>query len=122
MHHFTVGQRKGLGLSSPIRLYVVGIDAAAQTVTVGPREALERDALDATECELDCGEPPPHGHARHRANPTPPPGGRSHGLSGPDETAHAIFDEPQHAVAPGQAAVFYDGPVVLGGGWIRKKV
>ena len=46
VHRFTVGQRKGLGLSSPHPLYVVGIDAAAQTVTVGPREALERTTLD----------------------------------------------------------------------------
>src|SRR5688572_17849978 len=47
VHHFTVGQRKGLGLSSPIPLYVVGIDAESRAVTVGPREALERTELTA---------------------------------------------------------------------------
>ncbi len=82
VHHFTVGQRKGLGLSSPIRLYVVGIDAAAQTVTVGPREALERHTLDAIECELDCRRAAGARDARHRADPASPPRGRGHGLSG----------------------------------------
>ena len=73
VHHFTVGQRKGLGLSSPVRLYVVGIDAAAQTVTVGPREALERHALDASRRELDCGSAAAARHTRDRADPAPPP-------------------------------------------------
>jgi tRNA-specific 2-thiouridylase len=118
VHHFTVGQRKGLGLSSPIRLYVVGIDADAQTVTVGPREALERHTLDATNVNWIAGEPPPHGtrvtaQIRHRH-----PEAAAAVYPGPDGTAHVTFDEPQHAVAPGQAVVFYDGPVVLGGGWI----
>ena len=121
VHHFTVGQRKGLGLSSPIRLYVVGIDAAAQTVTVGPREALERDALDATHVNWIAGEPPPHGtrvtaQIRHRH---PEAAATVYPAAG--DTAHVTFDEPQHAVAPGQAVVFYDGPVVLGGGWIRDR-
>ena len=120
VHHFTVGQRKGLGLSAPMRLYVVGIDAAAQTVTVGPREALERHALDASTVNWIAGAPPPPGtrvtaQIRHRhleAHATVYPGA--------DATVHVTFDEPQHAVAPGQAVVFYDGAVVLGGGWIRE--
>ena len=120
VHHFTVGQRKGLGLSSPLRLYVVGIDAAAQTVTVGPREALERNALDATDVNWIAGAPPPPGarataQIRHRHAEAP-----ASLYPGPDATVHVTFDEPQHAVAPGQAVVFYDGPVVLGGGWIGK--
>jgi tRNA-specific 2-thiouridylase len=120
VHRFTVGQRKGLGLSSPIRLYVVGIDADAQTVTVGPREALEQSALTATEVNWIAGVAPPSGtritaQIRHRHPEAPAT------LSpGPDRTAHVVFDRPQHAVAPGQAAVFYDGPVVLGGGWIGR--
>jgi tRNA-uridine 2-sulfurtransferase len=120
VHRFTVGQRKGLGLSSPVRLYVVDIDAESRTVTVGPREALERYSLDASEVNWIAGAPPPpgtrataqirHRHAEAAASLSP----------GPNATVHVTFDEPQHAVAPGQAVVFYDGPVVLGGGWIGK--
>jgi tRNA-specific 2-thiouridylase len=118
VHRFTVGQRKGLGLSSPIKLYVVGIDAAGKTVTVGPKEALERTTLDASGVNWIAGEAPAAGtrvtaRIRHRhreaaASLTP----------GADGTVSVTFDEPQHAVAPGQAVVFYSGDVVLGGGWI----
>jgi tRNA-specific 2-thiouridylase len=118
VHRFTVGQRKGLGLSSPVRLYVVGIDASEQTVTVGPREALERVSLEASGVNWIAGAPPAPGtrvtariRYRHRealASLHP----------GSDRTVHVRFDEPQHAVAPGQAVVFYDGETVLGGGWI----
>ena len=118
VHHFTVGQRKGLGLSAPVRLYVVGIDAQSQTVTVGPRAALERTTLDASGVNWIAGVPPTAGSGvtaqiryRHReAAATLVP--RS------DDTVHVTFDEPQYAVAPGQAVVFYQGEVVLGGGWI----
>ena len=119
VHRFTVGQRKGLGLSSPVRLYVVGIDAEQGAVTVGPREALERTDLTASGVNWIAGVPPvPATRAtaqiryRHReaaVSITP--------LA--DDRVQATFDEPQHAVAPGQAVVFYDGEVVLGGGWIE---
>ena len=110
VHHFTVGQRKGLGLSAPVRLYVVGIDAAAQTVTVGPREALERHSLDATDVNWIAGVPPAAGtrataQIRHRH-----PEAAASLYPGPDRTVHVTFDEPQYAVAPGQAVVFYEGP------------
>ncbi len=118
VHRFTVGQRKGLGLSSPVRLYVVGIDAGAQTVTVGPRAALERTSLRASGVNWIAGAPPPastkctaqirYRHREAAASLTP----------GPDLTVEVTFDQPQHAVAPGQAVVFYDGERVLGGGWI----
>jgi len=118
IHHFTVGQRKGLGLSAPVRLYVVGIDADQGAVTVGPREALERIELTASGVNWIAGTPPAPGtrataqiRYRHReaaVSITPLDGGR----------VRAEFGEPQYAVAPGQAVVFYDGDVVLGGGWI----
>ena len=76
VHRFTVGQRKGLGLSSRIPLYVVGIDAADNAVTVGPRDALERGTLTASGVNWIAGAPPLAGHAGHRANPASPPGGR----------------------------------------------
>jgi len=119
VHHFTVGQRKGLGLSSPIPLYVVGIDAGSGSVTVGPRHALERTDLTASGVNWIAGEPPAPGarvtaqiRYRHREAPatlTP--------LA--DSRARVTFDAPQTAVAPGQAVVFYDGESVVGGGWIE---
>jgi tRNA-uridine 2-sulfurtransferase len=118
VHRFTVGQRKGLGLSSPIPLYVVGIDASAQTVTVGPRDALDRVSLEATGVNWIAGTPPDartrvtarirHRHREAAASIVP----------GPDDTVTVTFDEPQSAVAPGQAVVFYSGESVIGGGWI----
>ena len=118
VHRFTVGQRKGLGLSSPVRLYVVDIDAAQAAVTVGPREALERIELTASGVNWIAGAPPPPGtrataQIRHRhrdaAAAVTPLG---------NDRLSLVFDAPQHAVAPGQAVVLYDGEVVLGGGWI----
>ena len=119
VHRFTVGQRKGLGLSSPIPLYVVGIDAATNSVTVGPRDALQRTALCASGVNWIAGLPPAAGtrvtaqiRYRHReaAATLTATGG---------ECVDVEFDEPQTAVAPGQAVVFYDGEVVVGGGWIE---
>jgi tRNA-uridine 2-sulfurtransferase len=118
IHRFTVGQRKGLGLSSPVRLYVIGIDASAQTVTVGPREALERTSLRASGVNWIAGNAPADGtrvaaqiRYRHREAPASVSPGR-------DATVSVAFDEPQYAVAPGQAVVFYQGEEVVGGGWI----
>ena len=119
VHRFTVGQRKGLGLSSPIPLYVVGIDASAATVTVGPRSALERTTLTASGVNWIAGAAPATGtrvtaqiRYRHReaaATLEPFDGDR----------VQATFDDPQTAVAPGQAVVFYSGDEVVGGGWIE---
>jgi len=118
VHRFTVGQRKGLGLSSPIPLYVVGIDANERTVTVGPRDALERSSLIASGVNWTAGSAPAAGmrvtaqiRYRHReasASIDPLDSGR----------VRVTFDQPQCAVAPGQAVVMYDGDVVIGGGWI----
>jgi tRNA-specific 2-thiouridylase len=118
IHRFTVGQRKGLGLSSPVPLYVVGIDAPTNSVTVGPRDALLRNALTASRVNWIAGRAPAAGtrvtaqiRYRHReaaATIAPLPGAR----------VDVTFDEPQSAVAPGQAVVFYNGEVVVGGGWI----
>jgi len=118
VHRFTVGQRKGLGLSAPVRLYVVGIDAGQGEVTVGPREALERHELTASGVNWISGVAPALGtrataqiRYRHREAAV-----AVTALDG--NRVRAIFDDPQYAVAPGQAVVFYDGDKVLGGGWI----
>jgi len=118
IHRFTIGQRKGLGLSAGVPLYVVGIDADASAVTVGPREDLERAELTASRVNWMSGDIPAgpvraHARIRYRhqdapATITPLPGDR----------ASVVFDAAQSAITPGQAVVFYDGDVVLGGGWI----
>jgi tRNA-specific 2-thiouridylase len=118
VHRFTVGQRKGLGLSSRIPLYVVGIDAGEKTVTVGPKEALERNTLVASGVNWISGVAPQAGRRvaaqiryRHReATASIEPLG--------DDGVRVTFDQPQSAVAPGQAVVMYDGDSVVGGGWI----
>ena len=118
VHRFTVGQRKGLGLSAGVPLYVVGLDAAANTVTVGPRASLERTALTASGVNWIAGAAPSSGtrvtaQIRHRHKPAPAV------IRPLDLDRVAVeFDEPQAAVAPGQALVMYDGEEVLGGGWI----
>jgi len=119
IHRFTVGQRKGLGLSSPVPLYVVGIDAETRSVTVGPREALERDTLTAARVNWISGQAPAPGtrvtaqiRYRHREAPA--------AITPLDrDRVEATFDDPQTAVAPGQAVVFYQGDAVVGGGWIE---
>jgi tRNA-uridine 2-sulfurtransferase len=119
IHRFTVGQRKGLGLSGPVRLYVVNIDADEGAVTIGPRQALERVTVTASTVSWVAGVPPPAGtrataQIRHRH-----PEAAVTITPLPDNRVQAVFDEPQYAVAPGQALVFYAGDVVLGGGWLE---
>jgi tRNA-specific 2-thiouridylase len=117
---FTVGQRRGLGVAASEPLYVVDIDPERGRVVVGGR-----DELSCAECTLD----------GVRWIPFERPGGtlrasvriRSSHAGTPasiedrgDGSALVRFDEPQRAVAPGQAAVVYDGDLVLGGGWISR--
>jgi tRNA-specific 2-thiouridylase len=118
VHHFTVGQRKGLRLSVGVPLYVLSIDAAHETVVVGPRDALQRHVCTVSEVNWISGDTPAGDvsasvQIRHRH----PAAGATVRTLG-DGRARVTFDAPQYAVTPGQAAVFYDGDVVLGGGWI----
>jgi tRNA-specific 2-thiouridylase len=118
IHHFTVGQRKGLRLSVGVPLYVVGIDAAHDTVVVGPRAALERQTCTLSEVNWISGRAPADAvsagvQIRHRH-----PAAAARVLPLGDDRAQVTFETPQYAVTPGQAAVFYDGDIVLGGGWI----
>ena len=118
VHRFTIGQRKGLGIASTIPLYVLGIDADAGEVMVGPRTALERVRLTASGVNwigIDAPATPVRvaGQIRHRHKPAP-----SVVCALPDGRAEMIFDDPQAAIPPGQAVVFYDGEAVIGGGWI----
>jgi tRNA-uridine 2-sulfurtransferase len=120
IHRFTVGQRKGLGLtSSPTGkpMYVLSLKPDNQDVIVGPKASLERTRLTASGVNwIDTAPDRPRRASvqiRHRHHAAPAIV-RSTG----DGRAEVVFDTPQVAVTPGQAAVFYDGDVVLGGGWI----
>jgi tRNA-specific 2-thiouridylase len=113
IHRFTVGQRRGLGLSGRRPLYVLGVEAATSRVTVGGEEELLSPGLLAREVNW-LAEPPPRASVRirHRHREVPAT------LSAYGAGWRVEFDEPQRAVSPGQAAVFYDGETCLGGGWI----
>lgn len=120
IHRFTVGQRKGLGIpSSPdgSPRYVLALRPVDNQVVVGPKAALERRTLLASGVNWILGAPdgPRRVTAQIRHRHTPAPGTVRALETGGAELA---FDEPQVAVTPGQAVVFYDGDVVLGGGWI----
>jgi len=117
--NFTVGQRKGLGVSSPSPLYVLNIDPASHRVTVGANAELAVRNLRAR--DLNWISIPAltksmrvRAKIRHRHEP-------AWATLEPSEIPGeviATFDEPQRAVTPGQSAVFYDGNEVVGGGWI----
>ncbi|MBA2353693.1 MAG: tRNA 2-thiouridine(34) synthase MnmA [Acidobacteria bacterium] len=118
VHRFTVGQRKGLQLSVGVPLYVVAIDATAEQVTVGPRSALEQRAARIDGVQWIAGRTPEgpiqaEVQIRHRHAP-----GAATVLAVDSTQVEVQFAEPQYAITPGQAAVFYHGDEVLGGGWI----
>jgi tRNA-specific 2-thiouridylase len=118
---FTIGQRRGLGIAVGEPRYVVQIEPATKTVTVGRRESLDREGLEAARFnwQVDRPEAPlrclAQIRARHRPVPatvTPLPGDR----------ARVDFDRPQAAVAPGQVVALYEGEILLGGGWIDRSI
>lgn len=119
VHHFTLGQRRGLGVSAPEPLYVTHIDPATATVTVGPKDALLTRTLDVQEVSWVDGPPgegqPVWVQQRYRELPKP---GRIE-VRGP-QAIRVYFDEPVPRGAPGQAAVVFDGELVLGGGRIAR--
>ena len=118
IHNFTVGQRKGLGVATGSPLYVIQISGANKQVIVGGEEHLYARTLHTRRVNLiavgDLREPlRVTVKIRHRHEPAAAMIERT----GDDEIL-ATFDAPQRAITPGQAAVFYDGDIVVGGGWI----
>jgi tRNA-uridine 2-sulfurtransferase len=118
IHNFTVGQRKGLGVATGSPLYVIQINGAEKQVVVGGDENLYSRTLRTRRVNLisidDLQKPMRVSvKIRHRHEPA----AATIEKTGEDEIV-ATFDEPQRAITPGQAAVFYDGDVVVGGGWI----
>jgi len=119
---YTVGQRKGLGLAAAEPLYVLAIDAEANTVTVGPRSLLESPGLVTERVNWLLPAPPPDGTraiARIRYNHA---GAMATLRAAEGGGVEARFDEPQAAVTPGQLAVFYDGERCLGGAAILRSL
>jgi tRNA-specific 2-thiouridylase len=122
IHNFTVGQRKGLGVATGSPLYVIQISGANKQVIVGGEENLYSRTLRARRTNLiaadDLREPMRVTvKIRHRHEPAAATIETTSGGAGEDEIL-VTFDEPQRAITPGQAAVFYDGDIVVGGGWI----
>jgi tRNA-specific 2-thiouridylase len=118
IEQFTVGQRRGLGVSTGEKLYVIGLDAARARVVVGNEADLYREACTVERVrwipfERPAG--PQRATVRIRSSHA---GASATVTDRGDGTATVSFDEAQRAVTPGQAAVFYDGDLVLGGGWI----
>jgi tRNA-specific 2-thiouridylase len=118
IHNFTVGQRKGLGVATGSPLYVIQIKGATGQVVVGPSDELYSKTLLARRVNLiavdDIREPMRvSAKIRHRHEGAPALVERAS-----EDELLVTFDEPQRAITPGQAAVFYDGETVVGGGWI----
>jgi len=120
IHRYTVGQRRGLGIAHEKPLYVLQIERAKNQIVVGEEnelEAMEFIAKGVNWVAFDePGEPVRSDvKIRYRHDPTP---ATIHPL--PDNRARIVFDEPQRAITPGQATIFYNGDEVVGGGWIVK--
>ena len=119
VHHFTVGQRRGLGIAAGEPLYVIATEPSTQRVIVGRNDDLLRASMVAKDVNwisiASIAEPVraevkirnKHAAAPATLRPT-----------GNPAQVEVLFDQPQRAVTPGQAAVFYSGSLVLGGGWI----
>jgi tRNA-uridine 2-sulfurtransferase len=120
IHNFTVGQRKGLGVATGSPLYVLEINGEKRQVVVGGGEELYATTLRARRLNwiavenADLRQPMRVSvKIRNRHEPAPAVIEKTE-----NDEVLAIFDHPQRAVTPGQAAVFYDGDLVIGGGWI----
>ena len=115
---FTIGQRKGLGIAFGEPRFVVRIEADTRRVVIGEKEDLARTELTAsgTNWLADPGNGPRRCSAQIRYNSRAVPATLERL---PEKRLHVRFDEPCYGVAPGQAVVCYDGPQVLGGGWIE---
>jgi len=120
IHHYTIGQRRGLGISAERPLYVSAIDAAKNKIIVSDEDGLLRNEFTAAGVNwIAFAEPSEPVRAevrvryRHQAEPAT--------ISvRPNNRVQVVFDEPQRAITPGQATVFYRGDEVVGGGWITR--
>ena len=119
--HFTVGQRRGLGIAAAEPLYVIRVDPETRRVVAGPKSALMKTRFQVGEINwLGDGQRPSSGlemTVKVRSTNEPVAASIESLING---EAEMVMSEPQGGIAPGQACVFYDGDRVLGGGWIRR--
>ena len=119
VHHYTVGQRKGLGIAAAEPLYVIATEPLSKRVIVGSNNDLQTSKLEAHNVNwisIPAITEPRRAAVRIR-NRHIPAWATMYPTSNPNSVT-VEFDAPQRAVTPGQGAVFYDGDLVLGGGWI----
>ncbi|MGA8145291.1 MAG: tRNA 2-thiouridine(34) synthase MnmA [Candidatus Acidiferrales bacterium] len=119
LHQYTVGQRRGLGLSAGRPLYVVSLDRANNRLVVGEDQDLRSTACEVRDVNwipFEAPSAPIEAMVRVRNRHEP---ASAEIIALDATTARVTFRDPQRAITPGQAAVFYSGDVVLGGGWIR---
>jgi tRNA-specific 2-thiouridylase len=116
--HYTIGQRKGLGIGGGEPLYVVRLDADTAQVVVGPRPALKRNRLRLAGVNWLGGDDVMRAACEVRVRSTRPPKPALVTRDGEGRGAEVVLEEYEEGCAPGQACVFYDGDRVLGGGWI----
>ncbi len=118
--HYTVGQRRGIGVATGTPLYVLALDPERRAVVVGPKERLRTETIHLREVNwLGDGalaDRPRRVWIKHRANEDAVPAR----VAGRDGAVTVVPEAPASGVAPGQACVFYDGTRVLGGGWIDR--
>ena len=119
VHNFTIGQRKGLGFAAGKPLYVLSIDPANNRVVVGDDESLRTTSFEVGGTNwVSIAAPTAPRKAQVKIRHKHEPAAAIIEAAGKD-SARITFEIPQRAVTPGQAAVFYDGDLVLGGGWIK---
>lgn len=118
VRRYTIGQRRGLGLSSAVPLYVTRIDAVANRLVVGPEDETFSRSCTVSDCRWTaCDGPEDDLEAEVKVRSSSP--GTRAAISGlGKDRARVVFSEPLSAVTPGQSAVFYRGDIVLGGGLI----
>jgi tRNA-uridine 2-sulfurtransferase len=120
LHNYTVGQRRGLGLAAGRPLYVAALDRATNRLVVGEDGELRRSTCQVRSVNwipFEAPSRPVHAFVRIRNRHVP---ADAEIAMIDDGTARIAFRDPQRAITPGQAAVFYSGEQVLGGGWIEK--
>ncbi len=120
IHRYTIGQRRGLGIAHEKPLYVVQIERAKNQIIAGEKEELlssEFIAKGVNWVAFDAPDEPVRANVKVRYRHEP---AQATIYALPDDRAKIVFDEPQSAITPGQATVFYNGEEVVGGGWIIK--
>jgi tRNA-specific 2-thiouridylase len=120
--HYTIGQRKGLGIPNKVPLYVIAIDPERNAVIIGSKDEIYGSAFVAVDANWIASEKPSRPitveakiRYRHRE-------AQALAIPLPDGRVRVEFEQPQMAITPGQAVVFYQGDAVVGGGTIEERV